>query len=143
MTKKEFLDTLAGRLAQTLPQEKVAEHIRYYDEYLTGKIVQGFSEEEAVQQLGDPLLIARTIVDTSEEFGNRDVIYEETPEKHEDSQIHQISLHNRAGCLLTAIICIVVLVVVLWLVGSVLSIVLPVLIPLLVIGMVISYFKQR
>lgn len=154
MTKKEFLDILAGRLAQTLPQEKVEEHIRYYDEYLTGKIVHGVSEEDAVQQLGDPLLIARTIMDTSEESGNRRVIYEETPrkaggwsvndeEEERKGQTHQISLHHKGGCLLTAIIGIVVLAVVLWLVGSVLSMVLPVLIPLLVIGMVISYFKQR
>lgn len=154
MTKNEFLDILGRRLAQTFPQEKVAEHIRYYDEYLTGKTARGMAEEEAVEQLGDPLLIARTLMDTSEDYGNRNVIYEEAPEAdsgwsvetekdRSEKKEHQLSIRGRGGCLLAAIICIVVLLLVLWLVGSVLSILLPVLIPVLVIVMVISYFKQR
>ena len=77
MNKKEFLDALGKRLSQQLSQEKVAEHIQYYDRYLTEKMMQGMTEEEAVAQLGNPLLIARTIMDTAVEEEEPKVVYEE------------------------------------------------------------------
>lgn len=154
MTRNDFLDTLRKRLAQTLPQEKVAEHVRYYDSYLAEKISTGMPEEEAVEQLGDPLLIAKTIMDTSGGGGSRGVVFEERPEREnswtadqeddrQSGRNRQISIRTRGGCLLAALILILVLAVVLWLVGSVVSFLLPVLVPVMVITMVISYFKQK
>ncbi|MBS6194732.1 MAG: DUF1700 domain-containing protein [Clostridiales bacterium] len=154
MTKHDFLDSLGRRLSQTLPQEKVTEHIRYYDSYLTEKIENGLLEEEAVEELGDPLLIARTIMDAGENAGSRRVIYEENPERENDWSVEreknpgenrgrQVSIHTRGGCLLAAVIVLLVLGVIFWLVGSVVSFLLPIMIPVLVIGLIISFFKQK
>lgn len=154
MNKKEFLDILGRRLAQQLPQEKIAEHIRYYDEYLTEKVQQGMTEQEAIAQLGDPLLIARTIMDTSgDEMGKKTVYeegytgnYQKGPREENLKEHHRRTdgkLQTRLGCLVAVIVVILLLTLILKLVGSVLSFVLPVLIPVLIIGMVLEYFRKR
>ncbi|MCX4328159.1 MAG: hypothetical protein OSJ45_12830 [Lachnospiraceae bacterium] len=60
MVKKEFLDILRESLAGNVPASEVEENIRYYKDYIEN---EAESEEEALKQLGDPHLIARTIID--------------------------------------------------------------------------------
>lgn len=154
MNKKEFLDTLGRRLAQQLSQEKIAEHIRYYDAYLTEKVQQGMTEQEAVAQLGDPLLIARTIMDTSGDDMGEKTVYEEgyIGKYQKNSQEENLREHHRGidgrlqtrlGCLVAVIVIILILTLILKLVGSVLSFILPVLIPVLVIGLILEYFRKK
>lgn len=148
MSRTEFLHALQGRLAETLPREKVEENVRYYDSYIIEEMRKGKTEEEVIKELGDPLLIAKTIMDTSEE-GTRRITYENTVDDSQndwtgqDSQIRHYELQSKGGCLLAAIIIVVVAVLVLWLVGSVVSFLLPVLIPVVIILLVIAYFKQK
>ena len=61
MTKKEFLDILTESLAGNVPASEIEENIRYYKDYIEN---EAESEEEALKQLGDPHLIARTIIDS-------------------------------------------------------------------------------
>ena len=61
MVKKEFLDILRESLAGNVPASEVEENIRYYKDYIEN---EAESEEEALKQLGDPHLIARTIIDS-------------------------------------------------------------------------------
>ncbi|MGN1140973.1 MAG: DUF1700 domain-containing protein [Oliverpabstia sp.] len=151
MSKAEFLHALQGRLAEILPREKVEEHVRYYESYIIEETRQGKTEEEVLEELGDPLLIAKTIMDTSEEDSQQQVFYEETAgdtgneERWEDRdpRIRHYELQTKGGCLLAAIIIVVVIALILWLVGSVISFLLPVLIPLVIILLVVAYFKQR
>ena len=104
-----------------------------------------------MEELGDPLLIAKTIMDTSEEDTQQQTFYEETAGdtgtedswRDRDSQVRHYELQSKGGCLLAAIIIVVVIALILWLVGSVISFLLPVLIPLVIILLVVAYFKQR
>ncbi len=61
MVKKEFLDILRESLAGNVPVSEIEENIRYYKDYIENGAE---SEEEALGQLGDPHLIARTIIDS-------------------------------------------------------------------------------
>ena len=61
MVKKEFLDILRESLAGNVPLSEIEENIRYYKDYIENGAE---SEEEALGQLGDPHLIARTIIDS-------------------------------------------------------------------------------
>ncbi|MBE5869580.1 MAG: DUF1700 domain-containing protein [Lachnospiraceae bacterium] len=63
MTKQDFLNELRSLLTGEIEQKAVEEHIRYYEEYISARIRQGEAEEEVLRQLGNPRLIARTIVD--------------------------------------------------------------------------------
>ena len=67
MDKGEFLRVLRERLSGEIPEYKVQEHIRYYDHYLSEEIRSGKTEKEAIEALGSPYLIAKTILDMEEQ----------------------------------------------------------------------------
>lgn len=64
MNKQEFLEKLRLALNGRVSAGIVADNIRYYEDYINTEIRKGRSEEEVLSQLGDPRLIARTIVQT-------------------------------------------------------------------------------
>ena len=70
MSKREFLEVLRETLSEELSQNVVNGHIQYYDQYISGEINKGVSETEATDRLGDPRLIARTILETSGASGS-------------------------------------------------------------------------
>lgn len=65
MSRQEFLDTLRRALSGSLSSSLVAENMAYYNEYISSEMRKGRSEEEVMAALGDPRLIARTIIETS------------------------------------------------------------------------------
>ena len=69
MGKQEFLEKLRQALNGRVSADIVAENIRYYEEYINIEVRKGRSEEEILAQLGDPRLIARTIVQTHGDTG--------------------------------------------------------------------------
>ncbi len=65
MERKEFIDKLRGALNGNVSPALVEENIRYYHEYINSEMRNGKSEEEVLDALGDPRLIARTIIETN------------------------------------------------------------------------------
>lgn len=63
MTKTEFIDGLRTALTGELPDAEVENNIKFYDDYIRIKSVDN-NEEDVVEQIGDPRLIAKTIIDT-------------------------------------------------------------------------------
>lgn len=63
MSKNEFLELLRAALSGEIPDLEIESNMKYYEEYIR---TEGYktSEEEVVNQLGDPRLIAKTIIDT-------------------------------------------------------------------------------
>ncbi len=153
MSKDEFLNTLARRLAQTLPQSRVTEHVRYYDQYIEGQKASGKTEAQVLEELGDPLLIARTIMDTTPEgaggqiYGESETYRESYGEPEESDMgnrgFHVFHIDARAGCLIAAIVFVLIAALILWVVGSVLSLILPVLIPVLLVVYLLNIFHNR
>ena len=66
MTKQEFLEGLRKYLSGSLDYRKVNEHLKYYTEYIDGQIRMGRTQEEVLQELGDPRLIAKTLTEMGE-----------------------------------------------------------------------------
>ena len=66
MNRKEFLEILRGQLAGQMQEGKAAAHIRYYEDYIQSQVRGGRSEQEVLQELGDPHLIAKTLIDTDD-----------------------------------------------------------------------------
>ena len=62
MLKQEFLDSLRRSLSGSLEPSEVNEHISYYSEYIDSQIRKGNSEEEVMASLGEPRLIAKTLL---------------------------------------------------------------------------------
>ena len=78
MTKSEFLLILEKELA-SLNSEERNKTITYYSELISDMIENGFTQEEAVQKLGKPELIAKEIVDAQR--GNQQSKVKEEPKK--------------------------------------------------------------
>ena len=66
MTKNEFLEGLRKALGNDLNRETVQENVAYYDGYISVQVNLGRTEEEVTADLGDPWVIAQTIIDAEE-----------------------------------------------------------------------------
>lgn len=66
MSRQEFLQRLRDTLTGEVPGSVVEENIRYYEEYIRGEVLKGSSEEAVTEAIGDPRLIAKTIIEASE-----------------------------------------------------------------------------
>ena len=70
MSKKEFLDILYNQLSGQIPEGSVAAHVQYYRNYIEDEQQKGRTETDILNDLGDPRLIARTLLDTEVGAGN-------------------------------------------------------------------------
>lgn len=66
MNKEEFLQALRRDLSGDVPPDVVEENVRYYREYISGEVQKGRSEEEVIEEIGSPRLIAKNIEDTTD-----------------------------------------------------------------------------
>ena len=73
MQRKEFLEILQAQLDGQMQEGRVAAHMRYYEDYIQSRVRGGESEASVIEALGDPRLIARTLLDTDP----ADTIYED------------------------------------------------------------------
>ena len=56
-------------LAGGLDSAQVAENVRYYQEYIDSEVRRGRSEREVLDQLGDPRLLAKSIIEANKRAG--------------------------------------------------------------------------
>ncbi|MFI3201731.1 MAG: DUF1700 domain-containing protein [Eubacteriales bacterium] len=66
MRKEEFMKQLQMELAISLSGQVVAEHIRYYQEYIVLEMKKGRSEEVILAELGSPRLLAKSIIEANQ-----------------------------------------------------------------------------
>ncbi len=71
MTKQEFLDELRQILSGEVSPEVVMDSYRYYSAYIEDEMRNGKTEQQVIEELGRPALIARSIIAAN--TGERDV----------------------------------------------------------------------
>ncbi len=69
MRKTEFLQELREALQGEVSAAVIQENVRYYDTYISQEAASGRREEDVIEEIGSPRLIARTIIDSSEAAG--------------------------------------------------------------------------
>lgn len=69
MTKKEFLNGLWRALAGKMESDEVQKHVAYYQEYIEIQVRKGMSEEQVIEELGTPALIAKSILTAAGDSG--------------------------------------------------------------------------
>ncbi len=77
MTKREFLEQLQKMLARELDTAEVTDNVRYYSDYIDNAVRGGKSEEQVLTELGDPRMIARTILDVKEKRTGGSSVWQE------------------------------------------------------------------
>lgn len=136
MTKQEFLEKLRLALNGRVSSEQLTENMHFYEDYINVEIRKGRTEEEVLAGLGDPRLIARTIVETQ---GNEKSA---TEERKKDDEGRSLPLVFRLPLWVWLIFVLLILVLILSVVFSVISMVLPVLIPILLVLFLVKVFRD-
>ena len=146
MYRAEFLDILKTQLSGQMHEGKIGAHLRYYEDYIQSKVRAGTPEEEVIAQLGDPRLIAKTLLDTDtgEEVYEESRSYSESDagnygNQEEKTWKKKLDLSTWYGKLIV----IAAAAVVIFLLIGVLAAVLPFLIVLAVILYLISRWRKR
>ena len=140
MNRKEFLTALANKLREGMTSSRIEEQIRYYSGYIDGEMARGRSEEEVLEELGDPVLLARTLLDAE---GAKEFISEEQPLRQEERGGFYHGSISTDSCLPLILAAVAVICILLWLVGSIFRILSPILVPLLLVGILVSLWKKR
>ncbi len=149
MTRTEFMDTLQKTLAGSLNSSTVNENMRYYQEYFDTQIRMGKSEAEVVGELGNPRLLAKTIIEAAKREGRGgsvdaeyDEIYEDGRQAQNDSDNAPTQTFHIPGWLI-AVLVVLILFVIIKIIGSVIVAFLPVLIPAACVFMVFRFLQKR
>ncbi len=135
MGKKEFLDKLRLALNGRVAPEKVTETLKYYEDYINAEVRIGRSEEEVMTSLGDPRLIARTIIETD---GGQAA---DTAREQSDGGEVQRRLHAIPGWVWLVVL-LVVLVIIISVVFKILAVFMPVIIVILVVSFLVKFFRD-
>lgn len=140
MTKAEFLEELENKLNGEVDSETVRRNLRYYDGYIKSAVREGRAESEILEELGSPLLIARTIIDTQSQ-GNYGGSYGQgtEPDQEENYRALHPEVSDKRAKLRLLLIVIAVLIVLF----TVLRILLPILIPVLLVILVVNLVKKQ
>ncbi len=141
MTKRQFLEELKNALSEQLPADQVAEHVSYYMNYIQERRKNGSSEDEVLNMLGDPRLIARTILDTTSGSRDDQNYFYEQPSQDIQSEVKK-GLSGKAKKYLYIGIAIAIIFLIISLITTLLSFLLPVLLPVILIFVVISIVRK-
>lgn len=149
MDRTEFIQTLREQLSGQMQEGRAAAHIRYYEDYIQSQVRGGRAEAEVLSELGDPRLIAKTLIDTDPEGGTE--IYEDYQESNyggysdiEDDarskvKIRRLDLstwYGKAVVILCAVVAVIALV-------AIIGTVLPFFIVFALIIYLLSWWKKR
>ena len=144
MTKTEFLDALETKLTGEIPETVIRRNLSYYSDYIDSAIRSGKTEQEVLEELGSPVLIARTIIDTADgnENGSRfNRSYGDSTDQAESHSEHH-SFHLEMKDKKTKWMFIGILILVVILLFTVLRLLLPFLLPLILVMVLIKLMNK-
>lgn len=147
MNKTEFLKRLENSLTGHIEKDKIAENIEFYRGHIEKEILSGSPEEEIIKDLGDPRLLAKTIIEV-DNMNKYEENYNDTPkeETKENSKIRTNRLdHDKFSMLKLKLISIAIFIFFILLIVVFASVMFKLLrilfIPLLLIFVVRSLLK--
>ena len=126
-------------------QSSINENIQYYDNYIMEETRKGKSEEEVIEQLGSPRLIAKTLIDTTDQFGtyNGERDYSENYGRGSSREFydeHQEQGRRTLNIRVRMLMVILVAVLFIVIIANVVAFLLPFLVPIILIWLIYSLF---
>lgn len=140
---RDFQEALAGKVSDHI----IRENTEYYRNYIRTKISQGMTEEEVLRTLGEPRLLAKTVVE-SQKFSNEgqgaysEYRGQERQGGYYTEERQQNEIVKKVPGWLVTILVIVIILAVLSLVFSVLSFFAPVIIVGAVVFFAVKVLKS-
>lgn len=151
MNKDIFLTILKETLEGEVSGSVIQENIAYYQEYILDEEKKGRTEQDILNLLGDPRLIARTIIDTDSAKDSYES-YDAT-ETNEKKGFHT-SFDNEKGWKMhygkfqlnswyAKLLFFLIMVVILFIIGKIMIFLVPVILPIIVVLFLVSLLKKR
>lgn len=149
MRKAEFLKELQDALQGEVSAAVIRENLNYYDQYISQETISGRREEDVIEEIGSPRLIARTIIDSSEAAG--DIPEAESSygssqdsyggERRSSMNFHYVDLSKWYWKLLASVVIILVMVAAFTVIGGIFSILMRFAGPLILIWLIYTFIK--
>ena len=145
MNRVEFIEGLKAALQNEMNEKNIQEHIKYYNSYIMNELQKGRLEQDIVNELGDPWIIARTLEEVKEEQPYEgDKTFEQTVDGTSESSQQTGKGYSRGksvnvGCWMV----VVIIFVVLFLLTGIVKILTPFLVPIVIITLFIKFFQKR
>lgn len=148
MDRAEFIDRLQRALSSGVNSSQVAENVRYYQEYIDVEIRKGRSEAEVLEALGDPRLLAKSVIEANKRAGvnegtNRNYDEERPRDAYGAGQEGRAENIVRMPGWLIILILVVVTLLVFGVIFSVISFLAPIIIPILIIVLIYNFIRGR
>lgn len=64
MNHNKFLSSLREALEGNMSEQAIKENIQYYKTYIEDEVKKGRTEKEVIDELGDPWIIAKTLIES-------------------------------------------------------------------------------
>lgn len=145
MNKQEFLDKLRISLSGQVSPRLVEENMVYYEEYISTQIRLGQSEKAVLEKLGEPRLLAKSIIMASsmdETSGGMDGGWKEQQVYDEFYNVEQGKRHMPKSVMLHGWLSLALgILVVILVIGAVFSLI-SLLLPIIVISGVVLFFVK-
>ena len=139
MNKEAFIDTLRRALYGKVSDYELTDHVRYYEDYIRQEMNQGRSEQEVLEELGDPRLIARTILETSGmKAPEVEYTIDEEPADHTERDVKVHTFSGWKATLVMALIAAAVIAMIVLLLGLAIY-----LLPVIIAVMLISWLLRK
>lgn len=156
MNRSEFLNKLREALENDLSGPAVRENVEYYDAYIQSEIQNGKSEKEVLDMLGDPWIIARTIISSEENekgyyggtsygygAGSNNSVEEDTEKEIRHPILHLMGIDTWWKRLLFFAGTIIVLMIIVAVITGLIAAVLPFALPLLILVLILRIMSGR
>ena len=139
MNKEAFIDTLRRALYGKVSDYELTDHVRYYEDYIRQEMNRGRSEQEVLEELGNPRLIARTILETSGmKAPEVEYTIDEEPADHEEGGVKVHTFSGWKATLMMALIAAAVIAMIVLVLGLAIY-----LLPVIIAVMLISWLLRK
>lgn len=137
MTKRQFLGALREKLTGEISPAEVERNLQYYEKYIADRIKNGQTEAEILEELGSPLLIAKTIIDTHAQEGVYDVHEDRQDQAQDEARGSSFRIMHVDGWVLWLLLFLFLIIVL-----TILRVLLPILLPILLVCFFISILRR-
>jgi len=154
MNKEEFLEKMKKALDGQVSDLIITDNIDYYRNYINSEISNGKSESEVLEALGDPRLLAKTVIElqgldnnensTSENNNyNDDIDYSYSSYDQEDENLSKDANNSKhhtflgiKGCLISILVMFIVFLLLRFILSIAIYFAIPICIIILLVGLV-------
>lgn len=138
MNKTEYLNTLEKALVGRIDPDKLRDTMSYYNDYFYMEQSKGIKESDIIEKLGEPRLLAKSIITAeNESLNNREVDYYGTEDESVTSKKIQIPF------LIVILIIVLMFFAIISLIFKIASVLLPIILPVVILWGIISYIRKH